>query len=161
MLVAAQGLPSLRTIVLILACMVCARTSAMAFNRFIDADIDARNPRTRSRHIPSGLLSKAYVLSLAIASGAAFILAAYFLNFLAAALSPLALAIIWLYSFTKRWTYYTQLFLGYPWQSHRSEHGLQSPVSSPGHPCYWAALSPFGSPASISIMQRKIMTLTK
>ncbi len=112
MLVAAQGLPSLRTIGLILACMVCARTSAMAFNRFIDADIDARNPRTQNRHIPSGLLSKAYVLSLAIASGATFILAAYFLNFLAAILSPLALAIIWLYSFTKRWTYYTQLFLG-------------------------------------------------
>lgn len=112
MVVAANGLPDLRTFLLILACMVLARTSAMAFNRYVDADIDAKNPRTKDRHIPSGILSKLYVLGLALICGFGFIAAAYFLNQLAFILSPVALLIIWFYSFTKRFTHASQLFLG-------------------------------------------------
>lgn len=112
MIVAANGLPELRILVLIIGCMVLARTSAMSFNRFVDADIDAQNPRTQNRHIPSGILSKRYVLLLAITSALAFIGLTYFLNLLAFALSPLALVIIWAYSYTKRFTHYAQLFLG-------------------------------------------------
>lgn len=113
MLIASNGLPELKTFLLIVACMVFARTSAMAFNRYIDADIDAQNPRTASRHIPARILSRSYVLGLASVSGAIFICLTYFLNHLAFVLSPVALAIIWFYSITKRWTHWTQLFLGF------------------------------------------------
>ena len=112
MLVAADGLPSLRVFLLIIGCMVLARTSAMAFNRYIDADIDAKNPRTQGRHLPKGLLSKGYVLGLALLTGIAFIALTYFLNNLAFCLSPVALFLIWTYSFAKRWTHFAQLFLG-------------------------------------------------
>lgn len=112
MLVAAQGLPSLKVTLLIIACMVTARTSAMCLNRYIDADIDAANPRTANRHIPQGILSRQYVLLLGIASGLLFIWLAYYLNRLAFALSPLALLIVWFYSYAKRFTHYAQLLLG-------------------------------------------------
>ena len=62
MILAANGLPSLRIVLLIVGCMICARTSAMAFNRFADAKIDAQNPRTENRHIPAGTFSRGYVL---------------------------------------------------------------------------------------------------
>jgi len=112
MIVAAHGLPDLKTVLLIIGCMVLARTSAMAFNRFADANMDAQNPRTQDRHIPRGIFSKRYVLILALLSGAGFIGTAALLNQLAFSLAPIALAIIWFYSVTKRFTHYTQLFLG-------------------------------------------------
>ena len=112
MLVAARGLPPLPVVFIILVCMVFARTSAMAINRYIDADIDAANPRTANRHLPQGILSRRYVLGLGVGSGLAFVIATYFLNPLAFTLSPVALAIVWGYSYTKRFTHYTQLFLG-------------------------------------------------
>jgi len=112
MLIAANGLPDWKTILLILGCMILARTSAMAFNRYVDAKIDGANPRTLDRHIPSGLLSARYVLALSLVSGALFIFVAYFLNSLSFLLSPAALIIVWFYSYTKRFTHYAQLFLG-------------------------------------------------
>lgn len=112
MLVAASGLPDIRTVVLILLCMILARSSAMAFNRYVDADIDGKNPRTQNRHIPSGLLTKPFVMSFCLMTGLGFIATTYFLNQLAFALAPLALLITWLYSLTKRWTHYAQLALG-------------------------------------------------
>jgi len=112
MVLAAQGFPSVRVFLLIVGCMVCARTSAMAFNRFADADIDAKNPRTKSRHIPAGIFSRRYVFCLTIISGAIFIGLTYFLNSLAFALAPIALLITWFYSYTKRFTHWAQLYLG-------------------------------------------------
>ncbi|MBI2340759.1 MAG: UbiA family prenyltransferase [Deltaproteobacteria bacterium] len=109
---AADGLPPLKTVGLIILAMVTARNTAMAFNRFADAKIDAKNPRTANRHIPKGLLSRGFVLSFALINGALFIYIASFFNPLAFKLSPMALAIIYFYSYTKRWTHFTQLFLG-------------------------------------------------
>ena len=109
LVVAANGMPSLRVLVLVLVCMVCARTSAMLFNRWVDWSVDQRNPRTASRHL---LLPKSAVLGLLIASSAAFLIAAGLINRLTLLLSPLALLIIFLYSLTKRFTSATHFFLG-------------------------------------------------
>ena len=111
-MLAANGWPSLPKILLIVVCMVTARTAAMAFNRWADADLDAANPRTASRAIPAGLLSRRFVLFFWIASSALFLLAASQLNRLTLALSPLALAVVLLYSYTKRITRWSHLFLG-------------------------------------------------
>ena len=109
---AAGGFPSLKTAGLIILAMVTARNTAMAFNRFADAGIDAKNPRTANRHIPKGSLSRGFVLGFAIINGALFIWIANLFNPLAFKLSPVALAIIYFYSYTKRFTHFTQLFLG-------------------------------------------------
>jgi 4-hydroxybenzoate polyprenyltransferase len=109
LLVASHGRPSARTFLLVLACMVSARTAAMLFNRLADWTLDQRNPRTASRH---RLLSRGAVILLLIASAVAFILSASAINSLTAALSPAALVIIFLYSLTKRFTDVTHLFLG-------------------------------------------------
>ncbi|CAN5722455.1 putative 4-hydroxybenzoate polyprenyltransferase [soil metagenome] len=107
--VAARGLPSLRTFLLVLVCMVLARTAAMLFNRLADWSIDQRNPRTARRH---RLVPKTIVwLALFFCSGA-FVAAAAALNRLAWMLSPVALAIIFFYSLTKRFTDLTHFFLG-------------------------------------------------
>ena len=111
-MLAANGWPTLSKIVLIVLCMVTARTAAMAFNRWADADIDAANPRTASRAIPSGLLSRRFVFFFWIASSALFLLSASQLNRLTLELSPIALAIVLLYSYTKRITRWSHLFLG-------------------------------------------------
>ncbi len=110
--VASGGFPPIRTLIWLLIAMVSARTSAMAFNRILDADIDAKNPRTAGRHIPQGLLSRRFVGLLTLASAAVFILAAGMLNRFCLLLSPLALAILFFYSFTKRFTHWSHLFLG-------------------------------------------------
>jgi 4-hydroxybenzoate polyprenyltransferase len=112
MLLAARGLPSWRTVGLITLALVFARTAAMAFNRWADARIDAKNPRTQGRHIPQGILSKNYVLGLTLVSSLGFLSVSYFLGSLCLALAPLALAILFFYSYTKRFTDYSQLFLG-------------------------------------------------
>lgn len=109
LVVAANGLPSGRTLLLVLVCMVCARTAAMLFNRFVDWSLDQRNPRTASRHL---LVPKSILLVALIGSSAAFLAAASAINRLTFVLSPLALAIVFFYSLTKRFTAATHFFLG-------------------------------------------------
>src|ERR1700758_3483100 len=87
-LLAAQGLPTVRTIAWVLVAMVTARSCAMAFNRWADAELDAANPRTRSRAIPAGLLSREFVLGFTLLAGLVFVLAAAALNCLTLYLSP-------------------------------------------------------------------------
>ena len=109
LVVAANGLPSVRTLLLVLICMVSARTAAMLFNRFVDWSLDQRNPRTASRHF---LLSKAAVAVLIAISSLVFLAAAAAINRLTFLLSPLALGIVFFYSLTKRFTAMTHFFLG-------------------------------------------------
>jgi 4-hydroxybenzoate polyprenyltransferase len=97
----------------IVAAMVGARSAAMAFNRVLDARIDARNPRTRSRHIPAGLLSARFAWAFIAASAGLLVLAAAMLNPLCLKLSPVALAVVLFYSWTKRFTASSHLVLGF------------------------------------------------
>jgi 4-hydroxybenzoate polyprenyltransferase len=112
-MLAAGGWPSWRQVLWIVICMVSARSAAMAFNRLVDAKIDADNPRTRSRALPAGTLSKRFVAVFVIATGAVFVLAASQLNRLTLYLSPIALAVVLLYSYTKRFTRWSHLVLGF------------------------------------------------
>ncbi len=109
---AAHGWPSLRTLLLIVLCMVSARSAAMAFNRYADAELDAANPRTAIRAIPAGQLTKGFVLAFTIASAAVFIGSAALLNRLTLELSPLALLVVLAYSYMKRLTRWSHLVLG-------------------------------------------------
>ena len=109
---AADGLPSLYQVFWILMAMVGARTSAMGLNRLIDAKIDAENPRTRSRAIPAGLISKPMVGSYIVAATALMLYSAYRLNPLCLYLSPIALAFLVLYSYCKRFTSFAHVVLG-------------------------------------------------
>ncbi len=102
-----------RKLAWIVAAMVCARSAAMAFNRLVDRDIDARNPRTRSRHLPAGLLSGGFAWIFVAATAALFFVAAGELNRLCLRLAPVALAIVFFYSFTKRFTSFSHLVLGF------------------------------------------------
>ncbi len=111
-LLAARGWPGWRTVGWIVVAMVGARSAAMAFNRLVDRRIDAANPRTASRAIPAGLVSPAAVAAFTLVSVAVLEVAAWRLNPLALALSPLALAILFLYSYTKRFTWASHLVLG-------------------------------------------------
>jgi 4-hydroxybenzoate polyprenyltransferase len=94
------------------ACMVSARTSAMAFNRWADRHFDAKNPRTRSRHLPAGAVSPREAIGLAVLSGAAFLLLASTLGFWPLVLSPAVLAILLGYSYAKRFTWGSHAWLG-------------------------------------------------
>src|SRR5580704_15575701 len=109
LIVAANGLPSVRILVFVLICMVTARTAAMLFNRWVDWSLDQRNPRTASRHL---LVPKAAIGVWLIISSIAFFIAAAAINRLTLLLSPVALGIIFLYSLTKRFTSATHFFLG-------------------------------------------------
>jgi 4-hydroxybenzoate polyprenyltransferase len=111
-LLAAHGLPALRTIALILVAMVAARSCAMAFNRWADAELDAANPRTRGRAIPAGLLSRGFVLGFTLLMAALFVVAAAALNRLTLYLSPLVLVVLLGYSYMKRITRWSHLVLG-------------------------------------------------
>lgn len=111
-LMAAGGLPSWRVTGWVLAAMVGARSSAMAFNRLVDRDFDGANPRTANRALPAGQLTASQVTLFVAASTALFFIAAWQLNPLSMALAPLALAIIWGYSFAKRFTRWSHLLLG-------------------------------------------------
>src|SRR5260370_22468488 len=102
-----------RKIAWIVVAMVGARSAAMAFNRLVDADIDARNPRTKLRHIPAGLLSAGFCWGFVAVSSLLFILAARELNTLCFRLAPVALGIVFGYSFTKRFTSFSHLVLGF------------------------------------------------
>src|SRR5688500_14640319 len=107
-----RGWPGWRTFGLIVAAMVCARTCAMAFNRIVDRRFDALNPRTASRHLPAGRMSLSSAWVLWALGAAGLVGASYFLNRICFYLSPVALAVICFYSFTKRFTDYTHVFLG-------------------------------------------------
>lgn len=95
------------------AAMVFARSSAMGFNRIVDARFDAENPRTSSRELPRGVMSRSEAITFVVASSAAFMFAAFQLSLLCFALSPLALAIVFWYSLAKRYTWSTQFFLSF------------------------------------------------
>ncbi len=97
----------------IVVAMVGARSAAMAFNRLVDAEIDAQNPRTKTRHIPAGLLSRGFCWGFTIASSGIFLTAAWELNPLCFYLSPLALGVVFAYSFTKRFTHLSHVVLGF------------------------------------------------
>jgi 4-hydroxybenzoate polyprenyltransferase len=112
-MLAANGLPSARQLFWIVVAMVSARSAAMAFNRLVDADYDAANPRTAMRALPAGTLSRTFVAFFVVISAAVLVLAAYELNWLAFRLSPVALAIVLLYSYTKRFTRWSHLVLGF------------------------------------------------
>jgi 4-hydroxybenzoate polyprenyltransferase len=112
MLLAAQGLPGWRTVGWIVVAMVAARSAAMAFNRWADANLDAENPRTRNRAIPAGLLSRRFVLGFTCAAAAVFMVAAGELNRLALELSPVVLVVLLGYSYLKRVTRWSHFGLG-------------------------------------------------
>jgi 4-hydroxybenzoate polyprenyltransferase len=112
-MLAAGGMPTAAQLGWIVLCMVSARSAAMAFNRLADSRIDAANPRTATRALPSGILSQKFVGGFVITSCAIFVLSAAQLNRLALWLSPVALAILLLYSYTKRFTRWSHLVLGF------------------------------------------------
>jgi len=112
-LLAARGIPTVREMLWITLAMVGARSTAMAFNRIADREYDARNPRTRTRAIPAGLLSVAFVWLFTAVAATLFLVAAAMLNRLTLLLAPVALASVVLYSFTKRWTLLSHLVLGW------------------------------------------------
>ncbi|MGE3179046.1 MAG: 4-hydroxybenzoate octaprenyltransferase [Vicinamibacterales bacterium] len=112
-LLAAQHQPlTLRTLVWILVAMVSARSAAMGFNRLVDARFDALNPRTAARELPRGAMRTSEAIAFVVISSAVFVAASWQLSTLCALLSPVALAIVFWYSLAKRFTAYTQLFLG-------------------------------------------------
>lgn len=112
-LLAAQHRPlTLRTVIWILVAMVAARSAAMGFNRLVDARFDALNPRTASREIPRGAMRTSEAVWFVTVASAVFVFASWQLSALCALLSPVALAIVFWYSLAKRYTTYTQLFLG-------------------------------------------------
>src|SRR6201987_2887172 len=112
-MLAAQGWPSAWQLLWIVVAMVSARSAAMAFNRYADADIDGANPRTSNRALPAGILSKKFVALFVIFACGVFILAAAMLNRLTLLLSPVALGVVLLYSYTKRFTRWSHLVLGF------------------------------------------------
>jgi 4-hydroxybenzoate polyprenyltransferase len=112
MLVAAEGLPELRVMLLIALCMVTARTAAMTFNRIADRHLDAVNPRTAARALPAGRVSLAAAWTLLLISSAGFLVAAALINRATALLGPVALGIVLSYSLAKRVTRMTHFLLG-------------------------------------------------
>lgn len=112
LLVAADGRPSWWTLGWVLVAMVSARSTAMAFNRLVDHRIDAANPRTAMRELPSGALQRGPVIAFTVTMAALFVFAAAMLNPLCFALSPVALLIVCFYSLTKRFTAASHFFLG-------------------------------------------------
>jgi len=109
---ALRSWPDIKQVAWILLAMVGARSAAMAFNRLVDLPFDSRNPRTANRALPQRLVTKGFVIGFIVVSSAAFVFAASRLNNLALMLSPIALAIIFFYSFTKRFTWLSHIFLG-------------------------------------------------
>jgi 4-hydroxybenzoate polyprenyltransferase len=112
-MLAAGGMPAWREVAWIVVAMVSARSAAMAFNRLADASIDAANPRTATRALPVGQLTSSFVSVFVLVACGVFVLAASQLNRLTLMLSPVALAVILLYSYTKRFTRWSHLILGF------------------------------------------------
>jgi 4-hydroxybenzoate polyprenyltransferase len=133
---AANGVPTVWQITWIVVAMVGARSAAMAFNRISDSRFDARNPRTASRAIPAGLLSVGFVWAFTVVFAALFLFATSMLNRLTLILAPIALASVLLYSFTKRWTQFSHIVLGWclaiaptgAWIAVRGEIGSPVPL---------------------------------
>ena len=109
---AAEGVPEIEKLLWIIVCMVGARSAAMAFNRIVDARFDEKNPRTKDRPLPSGKISLRYYRTFVLASSILFVFSSWMLNDLAFYLSPVALAIIFFYSLTKRFTPFSHFWLG-------------------------------------------------
>ncbi len=109
---AANGWPSLRVLLWIVVCMVSARSAAMAFNRLVDSEIDAANPRTAMRALPKGELSRGFVLSFTVLAAGVFVFGAAMLNRLTLELSPIALVVVLAYSYMKRITRWSHVVLG-------------------------------------------------
>lgn len=109
---AAGGLPRWQTFLLVVVAILAARNAGHAFNRWSDRRLDALNPRTQDRALVTGRMSPALALAIAAASAAVVVVAAAFLNRLALELSPVALALVFGYSYTKRYTSFTTVFLG-------------------------------------------------
>ncbi|MFZ4426596.1 MAG: UbiA-like polyprenyltransferase [Saprospiraceae bacterium] len=103
---------SWRLLGLVVLCMVFARSAAMAFNRYLDRDIDAKNPRTRTREIPAGMISPSAALVFVAVNAALFVLCAWLINPLCFALSPVAMVVVLGYSYTKRFTALCHFVLG-------------------------------------------------
>jgi 4-hydroxybenzoate polyprenyltransferase len=112
-LLAAHGVPTAHQLTWIVIAMIAARSAAMSFNRLADVSLDAANPRTRMRALPAGVLKPGFVVNFVIVSSAIFIAAAWELNRLAFFLSPVALAVLLVYSYTKRWTRWSHVVLGF------------------------------------------------
>jgi 4-hydroxybenzoate polyprenyltransferase len=112
-LLAARGLPTSSQLIWIIVAMIAARSAAMAFNRLADASTDAANPRTRMRALPTGLLTPTFVTLFVMVCCSAFIFSAWRLSWMAFALSPIALLVVLLYSYTKRFTRWSHLVLGF------------------------------------------------
>jgi 4-hydroxybenzoate polyprenyltransferase len=112
-MLAAGGWPTAHQLTWIIIAMVAARSAAMAFNRLADASIDGANPRTQTRALPAGTLTPGFVATFVLVSCGIFILAASQLNRLTFWLSPVALAVVLLYSYTKRFTRWSHLVLGF------------------------------------------------
>ena len=133
---AANGVPTAWQIFWIAVAMVGARSAAMAFNRLADRNIDARNPRTATRALPAGLLSVGFVWAFTLVSAGLFLVAAAMLNRLTLILAPVALASIVVYSFTKRFTQFSHIVLGWclsiaptgAWIAVRGEIGSPVPL---------------------------------
>ncbi len=131
---AAEGLPEWETLGWIVVAMFGARNSAMAFNRIVDARLDARNPRTQSRALPAGEVTVVQYTGFLLVSSALLVWASYMLNPLAFYLSPVALAIVFFYSITKRFTAWSHVYLGFAlacapvgaWVAVREEISLES-----------------------------------
>src|ERR1700732_135730 len=128
MVLAADGWPAWHTLIWVTLAMVGARTLAMSVNRLADRFIDAANPRTARRHLPTGLLTPAQVTIAAVAAGALLVVSASMLNPLCLALAPLAVLFLVGYSYTKRFTWLSHWILGLT-------HGMPAPavpVAVPG-----------------------------
>jgi 4-hydroxybenzoate polyprenyltransferase len=110
---ASGGLPSWRQILWIIVAMVGARSAAMTMNRIADLEYDRRNPRTANRALPAGQLSLGFAWAFTFAASAVLVLAAWQLNRLALELSPVALALLFFYSYTKRFTAWSHFVLGF------------------------------------------------
>ena len=111
-LMAASGIPSAKQIFWIIIAMVSARSGAMGLNRIIDRDIDAANPRTANREIPSGKINVGSAVFFTVLSLTVFVVSAYMLNPLCLKLSPVAVAVLFIYSYTKRFTWLSHIVLG-------------------------------------------------
>ncbi|MBS5932752.1 MAG: putative 4-hydroxybenzoate polyprenyltransferase [Clostridiales bacterium] len=112
MVIAAKGLPEISTLICILVCFMGARTGANAINRVIDAEIDARNPRTAGRQLPKGEMKKTEVIIFTAVCFLVMLFGAYKLNWICLLLSPIALFLMIIYSYCKRFTYLCHLVLG-------------------------------------------------
>ena len=112
MFLAAKGLPSIKTIIWVTIAMIGARSAAMGLNRYVDAEIDARNPRTANREIPAGNISKKNTMLYTVISLAVYFFSTYMMNKLALILSPIPILIFILYSYTKRFTNMCHIVLG-------------------------------------------------